>query len=111
MNAVIQPKLQELGADGCYLKRLTCLEITNQLLTMDTKPELFNQVLPIVMGLAKDTVPNVLFNCAITYTKMQPYFHDGRLPASEKAKVEKCLEQLKQSDDDDVKYYTQEACK
>lgn len=111
MKSVIMPKLNELASDGCYLKRLTCLEVVNQMVVLETNATDLNSVLPTIIGLSKDTVPNVQFNCALTYGRLKPYVVKGSISQADVQSLRGCLELLKDQTDDDVKYYSHEAWK
>merc|ERR1711988_1245254 len=81
-------KLTDLSTNGCYLKRITALKLIAQLVTMkDSKVTAI--VLPILSQLANDSVPNVKFNVALVYKKLQ-----GQIPSADKSEVKKNLESL-----------------
>lgn len=107
MQSVVMPELQKLCVDGCYLKRLTCLEIMNQFLTLDINFSEVKVALPIVLSLAKDEVPNVKFNCALTYGKFSKV--SDKLESGETSAIKTALENYMKESDNDVSYYSKEA--
>ena len=62
-------------------------------------------MLPLVMRLAQDTVPNIRFNVAKTLSTLIPLM-DGAVVQS---KVKPCLAKLFDDTDRDVKFYASQA--
>lgn len=108
MDTVVYPELLKLSSDGCYLKRLTCLEIMNQFLECSLPHELINMAMHMVLTLAeKDEVANVKFNCALTYGRLSQY--KSYLDSTVQNKIKNHLEIFMKDKDNDVSYYSKEA--
>jgi len=62
-------------------------------------------MLPVVIGLSKDTVANVRFNVAKTLQKIGPLMDASTI----NQQIKPCLDKLNLDADTDVKYFAQEA--
>ena len=66
----ILPKVLAMSGDSNYLHRMTTLFAVNLLVEACSGDVIKDTMLPVVLKLAKDPVPNVRFNVAKSLTKM-----------------------------------------
>jgi serine/threonine-protein phosphatase 2A regulatory subunit A len=66
----ILPKVLAMSTDTNYLHRLTTLFAVNVLGEVCSEEVIKDAMLPVVLKLAKDPVPNVRFNVAKSMTKL-----------------------------------------
>jgi len=102
----ILPKLEELKQDQNYLRRMTCLFTAKEIVA--GKSELLDLVLPLILGLGGDKIPNVRFNVAKCFTSMKGSLNKDHISSGD---VEKVLGALSEDADSDVSYYALEAQK
>ncbi len=61
-----------MSTDANYLHRMTTLFAVNVLIEVCSEEVIKDTMLPVVLKLAKDPVPNVRFNVAKSITKLGP---------------------------------------
>eukprot|EP00611_Tribonema_gayanum_P014806 TRINITY_DN262_c1_g2_i1.p1 TRINITY_DN262_c1_g2~~TRINITY_DN262_c1_g2_i1.p1 ORF type:complete len:602 (-),score=254.94 TRINITY_DN262_c1_g2_i1:918-2723(-) len=104
-RAHVVPKLAEMHANASYLHRMTALNAV-QVLAEDMDPDLLQRdVLPLVLEMAHDPVPNIRFNVSKTLTALAPRLGGG---AVENA-VRPALSALVDDGDRDVRYFARKA--
>lgn len=65
----ILPKVLAMSSDPNYLHRMTTLFAVNVLVEVCSEEVIQDTMLPVVLKMAKDPVPNVRFNVAKSITK------------------------------------------
>lgn len=103
-NTVI-PKVLQMSRDQNYLHRMTCLFSINVLADACGADVTGRVMLPTVLNLASDGVPNVRFNVAKTLQRVGPVLDTTSLHTQ----VKPCLDKLKEDQDTDVRYFAEEA--
>lgn len=104
-QTTVIPKVLQMSRDQNYLHRMTCLFSIN-VLAETCGPEVTSRVmLPTVLTLATDGVPNVRFNVAKSLQKVGPVLDATIL----QGQVKPCLEKLQEDNDGDVRYFATEA--
>lgn len=102
MKSTVIPKMNELVANGCYLKRITALCLMNSIICHEEKSRTI--LLPVIHVLTKDDVPNVRFNCAKVYGSIHNQLH-----SADKSEVKLNLDTMKKDSDSDVSFYAAQA--
>lgn len=69
-QVAILPKVLAMSTDTNYLHRMTTLFAVNVLVEVCSDEVIKDTMLPVVIKLAKDPVPNVRFNVAKSITKL-----------------------------------------
>lgn len=103
-NQVI-PKVLAMATNTNYLHRLTTLYSVNVLAEVMGPESVVKLMLPVVIGLADDSVANVRFNVAKTLQKIAPALDESTI----KSQIKPVLDKLNGDTDVDVKYFAQEA--
>ena len=70
LQVAILPKVLAMSSDPNYLHRMTTLFAVNVLGEVCSAEVIKDTMLPVVLKLAKDPVPNVRFNVAKSMTKL-----------------------------------------
>jgi serine/threonine-protein phosphatase 2A regulatory subunit A len=99
------PKIAAMGAEKAYLSRLTALVVITKVAKHISGEVALATLLPTVLTLTKDKVPNVRFNAARALESMAAKL-DKKTLAS---KVKPRLEEMVSDTDTDVKYYSSSA--
>jgi len=99
------PKVLGMARDSNYLHRMTCLFCVNVLIDAVSVDIITKHLLPTVVSLGSDSVPNVRFNVAKSVQKMSASLDAATIEAS----VKPLLNQLQTDNDIDVKYFASEA--
>jgi len=94
-----------MSRDGNYLHRMTCLACINVVGEVCGKDLTTKTLLPTVLSLAQDNVPNVRFNVAKTLHIIGPHIEKETLHAQ----VKPVLDRLNEDNDTDVRYFASEA--
>jgi len=94
-----------MARDQNYLHRMTCLFSINVLADACGAEVTGRVMLPTVINLATDGVPNVRFNVAKSLQKIGSVLDQSILTSQ----VKPCLEKLKEDADVDVRYFADEA--
>lgn len=105
-EANVLPQLQEVLAHKSYLFRISAMLCSSTLAEVAAAPFLEKHLVPMVVRMANDPVPNVRFNAAKTIQAMQ------KAPAASSMAKEallQCLRQLVGDVDPDVKFFAQRA--
>jgi len=104
-QSTVVPKVLQMSHDQNYLHRMTCLFCIN-LLAEPLGTELTTKLmLPTIITLGSDGVPNVRFNVAKTLHKLVPQVDS----ASIDSQVKPLLVKLRADSDCDVQFYAAEA--
>lgn len=98
-------QIKALNDDTNYLLRLTGLHAVQSLADAVAQNALQTQLLPLVLALARDPVPNVRFNVAKTLQALIPKMEASTVVSQ----VKPCLHSLSSDSDADVKYYATQA--
>merc|ERR1719348_2167442 len=93
------PKVLAMARDTNYLHRMTCLFCVNVLIDAVSAEIITKQLLPTVVSLGSDTVPNVRFNVAKSVQKMSPSLDASTIEGD----VKPLLNKLQTDTDIDVK--------
>ena len=72
LQVAILPKVLAMSSDANYLHRMTTLFAINVLVEVCSDEVIKDTMLPVVLKMAKDPIPNVRFNVAKTITKLAP---------------------------------------
>ncbi|CAM9592625.1 unnamed protein product [Ectocarpus sp. 8 AP-2014] len=101
----ILPKVVQMHIHSSYLHRMTALYAI-QVLTESLDVEMLSkEVLPLVLRMASDPVPNIRFNVSKTLEKMAPRLENDAV----EAQVRPALDSLVDDADRDVRYFTRKA--
>ena len=103
----IIPRIHELNASSKYLYRMQALravEVLTKSSSLD-KGALNKYLVPLVLEMAADPVPNIRFNVAKCFENV----HNRLDGSTVNDRVKPCLRKLENDDDDDVKYYAARA--
>ena len=98
------PELHTLLTHPSYLRRLTGMQAASIMSELDEELTL-SDLLPLVLSLATDAVPNIRFNVAKALVTMAPWLTAASITTS----VMPCLETLREDKDRDVVYFSKEA--
>ncbi|KAK8752318.1 hypothetical protein OTU49_004827, partial [Cherax quadricarinatus] len=101
----VLPKINAMSRDGNYLHRMTCLACINVVGEVCGKDVTTKTLLPTVLSMANDNVPNVRFNVAKTLQIIGPHIEKESLHSQ----VKSVLDRLNDDPDTDVKYFASEA--
>ena len=104
-QTAILPSALLLHSNPAYLHRLTTLAVITELAPLVGAPVATNTLLPIVLRMSQDRVPNVRFNVAAALQHMVPHLD----PDTVQHRVRPCLEALLQDADNDVKLFATKA--
>ncbi|CAM0137626.1 unnamed protein product [Umbelopsis sp. WA50703] len=109
-TATVVPQVSNMSADTNYLHRMTTLfAIATIAPTLEAKL-LDEKVLPIVLSLADDPIPNIRFNVAKTLETLVPLLKQSNDTAEEvEVKITPVLNRLGEDADNDVRYFTHKA--
>ncbi|XP_055338980.1 serine/threonine-protein phosphatase 2A 65 kDa regulatory subunit A alpha isoform-like [Paramacrobiotus metropolitanus] len=99
------PKITELSKAQSYLHRLICLQCIRNLADVVGREASMKLLLPILMILAVDPVPNVRFNVAKTLREVAPTLDEG----TRTNQVKQALQKLKEDKDADVQHFADQA--
>ena len=110
----------ELATDNNYLKRMTMLFCINELCQAFSKTEIEQLLLPTIIKLSEDSVPNVRFNVAKTLgqidieakvmeEKVSKFITFSMVVYFIFFKVKPALKTLSEDKDADVVYYANQA--
>jgi len=101
MQETILPYAMLLHSHPNYLHRMTVLHLITELVPLVGTKIATNSLLPIVLRMSQDSVPNIRFNVAKTLQKMVPHLDSDTVLG----RVRPCLELLVQDPDSDVKIF------
>lgn len=109
-TGTVVPQIANMAADSNYLHRMTTLfSIATIAPALDPKL-LDEKVLPIVLSLADDTIPNIRFNVAKTLEALVPLLKQSADTADDiDNKITPVLNKLGDDTDSDVRYFTHKA--
>jgi hypothetical protein len=102
----VLPKMSELATNGCYLKRLTCIQLVGHFIDLKIN---IQPVLSMIINMGKDDVPNVRFNCAQVYGKMKTLMNNGSINTADQTSIRQALSAMMQDSDSDVSFFSKEA--
>jgi serine/threonine-protein phosphatase 2A regulatory subunit A len=97
-------ELHAMHEHPSYLRRLTALQAAAIMSELDEALTV-SDLLPLVLGMATDAVPNIRFNVAKSLVVMAPHVPASALTDS----VMPCLEGLREDKDNDVQYFSRVA--
>uniref|UniRef100_A0A1I8H5L7 TOG domain-containing protein n=1 Tax=Macrostomum lignano TaxID=282301 RepID=A0A1I8H5L7_9PLAT len=103
--STVIPKVAELAVDTNYLHRMVCLFCVTELNSACPPDMVRAHLLPIVLKMASDTVPNVRFKVAQTLQQLAASF-DAEVFEQQ---VKPCLDSLAGDADIDVQFFACEA--
>ncbi len=105
---VVLPRLETLHSNSNYLHRVTAL-YGMQVLCKVITPSISNRsILPLLLSLSRDPVPNVRFITATTMAIVHPYV--SKVNPNGASEIKSILNNLASDDkDSDVRYYALEA--
>lgn len=101
----VVPKITAMSKDVNYLHRMTTLFTINTIITVCNAETVSKHLLPTVISLAADSVPNIRFNVAKTLQKIAPLVDVTCIQSV----IKPCLVKLNEDADVDVKYFATEA--
>jgi serine/threonine-protein phosphatase 2A regulatory subunit A len=105
----IIPKVKEMTSNSNYLHRITCLYAASEFAQTMKSRELIEEMLPMILLMSSDPVPNIRFNVCKT---LESILKEKLLSADMlSSKIEPILSSLSHEDDPDVQYYAQRALK
>eukprot|EP00434_Breviolum_minutum_P035761 symbB.v1.2.031666.t1/scaffold3700.1/size51726/5 len=104
----IIPQLQTLLEHKNYLYRISAILSTRALAEVSSADFIDKHLVPMVVKLTNDPVPNVRFNAAKTILAMHQVCGKST-PASFNGQLVPCLYRLVQDEDPDVKFFAQKA--
>ncbi|CAK0795939.1 unnamed protein product [Prorocentrum cordatum] len=104
----VVPRLQALLAHGNYLYRISAVLCAGRLAEVAAREFLDKHLVPLVVKLAADPVPNVCFNTAKVIQAMQP-FAAKTSPTVTESHLIPCLRRQAADADPDVKFYARRA--
>jgi serine/threonine-protein phosphatase 2A regulatory subunit A len=99
------PKVLQLRESSNYLFRLTALSTVSSLSTVVGREVLYGSLLPVVLGMVTDVVPNVRFNVAKTLKLLVPLLEPGMVATQVKPR----LKELSEDRDMDVQFFAKTA--
>merc|ERR1711964_716057 len=97
----VVPKLVAVGANRTYLQRLTALMVFGGLAVACGPDIVARDLLPLVLKLGDDPVPNIRFNVAKALSNMAPLLEAGLVSA----KIVPVLRKLAGDSDVDVQFF------
>jgi serine/threonine-protein phosphatase 2A regulatory subunit A len=105
----VAPRIKDMTSNTNYLHRMTALYTTSDFAESIRNQKLTEHMLPIVVGMLTDPVPNIRFNVAKTLEVILK----TRIvsPSAIKATIEPALMTLMRDVDQDVRYFAQRAAK
>lgn len=103
----ILPSVEEIRHHESYLRRLTAVQACGQMSAVLESSVVISEVLPLMLELALDDVPNIRFNVAKALETVG--FACGEDVYN--AKVRPVLEVLMEDQDQDVRYFAEKASK
>eukprot|EP00301_Raphidiophrys_heterophryoidea_P000782 c10389_g1_i1.p1 GENE.c10389_g1_i1~~c10389_g1_i1.p1 ORF type:complete len:603 (-),score=174.90 c10389_g1_i1:429-2189(-) len=107
-DAKIVPRVVLLKEHKNYLYRITALFAVTALAEVVGQDALANQLLPLALELANDTVPNIRFNVCKTLATVIGVVNGGSVIAQ--TRIRPTLQRLQDTDQDpDVKHFAEEA--
>jgi serine/threonine-protein phosphatase 2A regulatory subunit A len=104
----IIPRLQAMLAHGNYLYRISAVLCAGRLAEVAAGAFLEKQLVPLVVKMAADPVPNVRFNAAKTIQAMRPFAAKSN-PAVAEGSLLPCLRRQLDDQDPDVKFFARRA--
>lgn len=104
----IIPQLQTLAEHKNYLYRITAILSMRALAEVSGRDFIDKHLVPMVVKLTSDPVPNVRFNAAKTILVINQVVGNNT-PASFDGQLQPCLYRLLQDEDPDVKFFAQKA--
>lgn len=111
LETEIVPKLVNFHNVGTgYLTRFTALLAIKRIAPRLTPPTLVDVVLPLIVELSADPVPNVRFNCASTFAIITNRVAEDHTDLC-KSEILPLLQKLSKDEDVDVRFFAQEALK
>lgn len=99
------PRIRDFSVKVNYLYRMTSLFASIDLIDKIRDARIIYQLLPSILGLCKDPIPNVRFNAAKALKKVIEVLPEPSIVAA----VSEALPALIQDTDIDVQFYAQEA--
>lgn len=106
----IVPKLVMLEANTTYLYRLTALLAVKKIAAKLSPDNLISVILPFVLEMSTDPVPNIRFNCATTIAIVANRIASEK-PDLVKREILPLLERLNEDSDVDVRFFASKAVK
>lgn len=103
--STVIPHIRILTGDANYLLRMTALGAARAIADAVAPEDLNGLVLPAILGMARDSVPNIRFSVAKVLKELIPTM-DASVVASQ---VKPCLQSLATDSDLDVQYYAGQA--
>ncbi|KAF0691128.1 Aste57867_17585 [Aphanomyces stellatus] len=101
----IMPRIVEMHSNANYLYRMISLHAAKVLAPMMASDAIQSAILPLVLELSKDPVPNIRFNVAKTLETISPQLDDQ----TKLTLVGPCLQTLLADVDGDVQYFATRA--
>ena len=99
------PSIVEIRENRSYLRRLTALQACAMMATVMDANAARVEILPLVMDMSADVVPNIRFNVAKELRAMAPVWGQ----AAYETQIGPILAMLMEDDDRDVRFYAEKA--
>lgn len=103
-NEHLVPSISEIKQHQSYLRRLTAVQACSMMATAMDPAQARVELLPMILEMATDTVPNIRFNVAKGLEKMAPIV--GR--SAVETQIRPVLAMLMEDSDRDVRYYAKQ---
>ena len=103
-NEHLVPSISEIKQHQSYLRRLTAVQACSMMATAMDPAQARVELLPMILEMATDTVPNIRFNVAKGLEKMAPVV--GR--SAVETQIRPVLAMLMEDSDRDVRYYAKQ---
>ena len=100
-NMYLLPSLAEIKQHQSYLRRLTAVQACSMMATVMDSVQARVELLPMILDMATDTVPNIRFNVAKGLEMMAPVVGQAAVDSQ----IRPVLAMLMEDEDRDVRYY------
>ncbi|CAG9331656.1 unnamed protein product [Blepharisma stoltei] len=101
-EAKISEEIAEFQASESYLRRMTMISMVKAFLSKMSEEKILAIVVPMIVSLSSDAVPNIRLNIARLIKEVFPLVTD----ASTKDRIKAILKTMSRDDDVDVKFYS-----
>jgi serine/threonine-protein phosphatase 2A regulatory subunit A len=99
------PQVLGMITNPHYLYRMTVLVAISSLASYVSQDVFVSTMLPVLVGCAKDRVPNVKFNVAKVLERVAPLVDNNVIQHT----IKPCLNELAEDGDADVQFYARQA--
>ena len=103
----IIPKLEKMQTNTSFAQRLTALHVVQVIFPSLSPAVLESSIVPLIVAMASDSVPNIKFTVAKTLHLVIPHLRKNNLSLSA---CSAALVKLSQDTDRDVKFYANKVC-